>query len=61
MANGWGGARQGAGRPPITGEVKKNRTLKATEQEWKIISDFAKILKYGDKNAATDFVNQHKI
>lgn len=53
-----GGARPGAGRPIEAGEVRKNRTLKATEAEWKIISDFAKILKCIDKKAAVEFVEK---
>ena len=59
--NGWGGKRDGAGRKPqVGGEVRKNCTLKATEAEWKIILDFAKILKHGDKHSAINFVEQHK-
>ena len=41
-------------------EVKKMRSLRATDNEWKIILDFAKILKHGNKQAAINFVNQHK-
>ena len=56
-----GGARIGAGRKPQVGdEVRKNCTLKATEAEWKLILDFARIVKHGNKQAAIDFVNQHK-
>ena len=55
--NGWGGKREGAGRKPQVGdEVRKNCTLKATEAEWKLILDFARIVKHGNKQAAADFV-----
>ena len=59
--NGWGGKREGAGRKPQVGaEVRKNCTLKATVAEWSLILDFARIVKHGDKQAAIDFVNQHR-
>ncbi len=54
-----GGVRQGAGRPIQAEEVKKMRSLRATDKEWEIILAFAKILKSDDKQAAIDFVNQH--
>lgn len=41
----WGGKREGAGRPLTAGEVRKQRQLRATEKEWKIIKEFSKILK----------------
>ena len=56
-----GGARSGAGRPTLGAEPTKMHSLRSTEQDWKLILDFAKILKYGNKQAAKDFVNQHKI
>ena len=56
-----GGKREGAGRPVQGDEPTKMRSLRATSEDWKIILDFAKILKYGDKQAAKDFVEQHKI
>jgi len=59
--NGWGGVREGAGRKPQTGEVRKNCSLKATAAEWQLILEFAKIVKHGDKSAAANFVNQHKV
>ena len=43
-----GGKREGAGRPVGTfkaGELRKNRTLKATDAEWELIKEFAKKLK----------------
>ena len=56
-----GGARVGAGRPIQGGEPTKMHSLRSTETDWQIILDFAKILKYGDKQAAINFVNQHKV
>ena len=56
-----GGTRQGAGRPIEGEEAKKMRSLRATEREWQIILDFAKILKRGDKTAAKNFVESHKV
>lgn len=45
----WGGKREGAGRPLTAGEVRKQRQLRATEKEWEIIKEFAKILKKDPK------------
>ena len=39
-----GGRREGAGRPPVA-EPRKQRQLRATEEEWEIIKEFTKILK----------------
>ena len=55
-----GGARPGAGRPVQSEEVKKMRSLRATDKEWQIILDFAKIVKHGDRQAATNFVQNNK-
>lgn len=46
-----GGIREGAGRPLTAGEVRKSRTLRATEEEWEKIREFARILK-DDKERA---------
>ena len=35
-----GGKREGAGRPPCA-NPRKSRPLKANDEEWKIIKDFA--------------------
>lgn len=51
-----GGARPGAGRPLKEGEVRKMRGLRATDEEWNLIQRFEKILKYGDKDKAKQFV-----
>ena len=56
-----GGARQGAGRPLTAGELRKRCTLRATAEEWELHKEFDKILKYGDKIAAKDFVESHRV
>ncbi len=43
--NNWGGKRKGAGRPLTAGVVRKQRQLRATDEEWEIIKEFSKILK----------------
>ena len=43
-----GGAREGAGRPKgstSVEEVRKNRTMRATEEEWEVIKLMAKKVK----------------
>ena len=55
-----GGKREGAGRPKTAGEVRKQCTLRATREEWLLIQRFAKILKYGDKQAAQNFLDAHQ-
>ena len=48
-----GGKREGAGRPAGTfkaGELRKNRTLKATDAEWELIKKYAKNLKLLEKS-----------
>ena len=48
MTDGRGGLRAGAGRKVGYRKpegIRKNRTLKAYEDEWEIIKAFAKILK----------------
>ena len=46
-----GGRREGAGRPLTAGEVRKQRQLRAATDEWELIQRFAKLVKYGDKDA----------
>ena len=50
VTNKRGGTRPGAGRKPKDGEIRKSRTLRATDEEWKKILEFAKILKKREKN-----------
>ena len=56
----WGGKREGAGRPLTAGELRKLCTLRATREEWDLIQRFAKIIKYGDKEAAKKFLNENQ-
>lgn len=51
-----GGKREGAGRPPKIGEIRKRRTLRATEEEWQLHLQFDRLIKYGDKRACIDFL-----
>lgn len=41
--------------------TRTRRTLRAYDDEWKLHLAFDKILKYGDKQAAIDFINSHSI
>ena len=40
--------------------TRKQRQLRAYDDEWALIQAFDKIIKYGDKQAAADFVRQAK-
>ena len=53
-----GGRREGAGRPLTAGEVRKQRQLRATTEEWQLIQRFEKLIKYGDKAACVEFLNR---
>ena len=55
----WGGKRAGAGRKATAGEVRQMHTLRATQNEWDLILRFAKIIKYGNLDAAKKFVNDY--
>ena len=52
--NGWGGAREGAGRRPAAadGTERRMRSLRASDGEWEVIKAFAKILKDNPERAA---------
>lgn len=57
-----GGVRPGAGRKPKTGDdLRKRCTLRATAEEWQLHLAFDKILKYGDKQAAIDFIDKFRV
>lgn len=49
-----GGAREGAGRKRTApeGTTRGSHTLRASESEWEIIKDFARILKHDPERAA---------
>ena len=54
-----GGKREGAGRPLGAEELRKMRCLRASSQEWEVIQRFVKMLKYGDKVKARQFVEEN--
>ena len=39
--------------------TRKQRQLRAYDDEWQLVQAFDKIVKYGDKQAAIDFINAH--
>ena len=41
--------------------TRQQHQVRAYPDEWKIIKAFADIVKKGDKHAAINFVEQHKI
>lgn len=45
-----GGARPGGGRPKME-ETRKQRQMRAFDDEWELIQRFAKLIKHGDKDA----------
>ena len=55
-----GGRREGAGRPLVTGEVRKQRQMRASTEEWELIQRFAKLVKYGDKVACAKFLDEQE-
>ena len=59
--NSWGGKRTGAGRPVGTTKdiTRKARTLRAFDDEWELIREFAKIVKR-NKSAAEKMLNEHE-
>ena len=58
--NGWGGKREGAGRPLAAGERRQTRAMKATPAEWELIHRFSKLVKYGDKDACKKFLDEQE-
>lgn len=55
-----GGKREGAGRPLTAGEFRKQRQLRAANDEWELIQRFAKLVKYGDKAACAKFLDEQE-
>lgn len=55
-----GGRREGAGRPLTVGEVRKQRQMRASTEEWDLVQRFAKLVKYGDKAACINFLNEQE-
>nr|DAN15004.1 MAG TPA: hypothetical protein [Caudoviricetes sp.] len=54
MTNGWGGVREGAGRPRTApdGQLRKQRQTRASDDEWEMIKTFAAIVKKDPARAA---------
>ena len=42
---GWGGKREGAGRPLIGGIPRKPRQARLTDEEWGLVKDFIQLVK----------------
>ena len=55
-----GGKREGAGRPLTAGEVRKQRQMRATTDEWELIHRFSKLVKYGDKAVCKKFLDEQE-
>ena len=49
--SGWGGKREGAGRPLIGGVPRKPRQVRATDDEWATIKEFVRLVKAKPKTA----------
>ena len=47
MANGWGGKRENQTGRPKKDETRKQRQLRAYDDEWEIIQRFSHALKHG--------------
>ena len=55
-----GGKREGAGRPLTAGELRKQKQMRATTDEWELIQRFARLVKYGDKDACKKFLDDRE-
>lgn len=54
----WGGIREGAGRPKLTIE-RKTKTIRVTDNEWKIVKPVIEILKK-NTSIGRDLLNKNK-
>lgn len=52
MSEGWGGKRENAGRPKNPEGVRKQRQVRAYDDEWEMIKAFAKLVKEDKPKAA---------
>ena len=41
--------------------TRKQRQLRAYDDEWELLKAFDKIIKHGDKQAAKEFISQNKV
>lgn len=50
--NNWGGVRPGAGRPKKPEkDLRKMKSMRATDDEWELIKEFSKIVKKDPERA----------
>lgn len=49
--NGHGGMRIGAGRPKNPNGTRKQRQLRAYDNEWELIREFSRIVKHDPERA----------
>lgn len=48
----WGGVRPGAGRPKKAEEdLRKMKSMRATDEEWELIKEFSRIVKKDPERA----------
>lgn len=55
-----GGKREGAGRPKKNGELRIQRALRATSDEWQLILNFATLVKKGYRQDCELFLQSFK-
>lgn len=61
MVNSWGGVRAGAGRPKGSKSImgqRKQRQLRAHDDEWALIKRFDKLIKAGNLEVCTKAVEE---
>ena len=61
--SGRGGKREGAGRPEGWRKpegTREQKQMRAYPDEWELIQRFAKLVKYGDKEACIKFLEEHE-
>jgi len=61
--NTWGGKREGAGRKTgwrkESSEQRPGHQIRAFNDEWNLIKEFANLVKYGNREACEKFISQH--
>lgn len=58
MADGWGGRRENQTGRPKKEVTRKQRQLRAYDDEWEYIQRFAKFIKYGNREACIKALEQ---
>ena len=56
MADGWGGKRENQTGRPRKDVTRKQRQLRAYDDEWELIKRFDKIIKHGNREACEKFL-----